>query len=461
MAIDIQTIDSDEVTKILRIEEGHFAELKAIDIRPAKLTKTISAFANAEGGELFIGVSEDSAGHRSWAGFVNQEAANGHIQALEEFFPLGSGFEYMFLSNSENAGLVLRVDVSKTAHIGSASDGSVYVRRGAQSLKITSDEALDRLRRNKGIVSFETELVNVDPSEISNSEQIIEFILNVVPSSEPSRWLSKQQLIKNDKPTVAGIVLFADEPQALIPKRCGIKIYRYQTKDDEGARETLEFDPISVEGSAYRQIEIAVSKTADLIQGVRIPTAKGLVPAKYPTSALHEIITNAVLHRDYEITDDIHVRIFDNRVEVQSPGSLPAHITPENILSERFARNPAVVRLINKFPNPPNKDVGEGLNTAFAAMEQMRLKAPVIEQRGGSVLVVLRHESLATPQELILEYLQSHDTIKNREARDICNIGSENAMKHILQRMTEQGMLVVVKGRTVFQTSYRLPGDKG
>jgi ATP-dependent DNA helicase RecG len=65
----------------------------------------------------------------------------------------------------------------------------------------------------------------------------------------------------------------------------------------------------------------------------------------------------------------VHIRIFDNRIDVESPGRLPAHITPENILKERFARNPTLVRLINKFPNPPNKDVGEGLNTAFAAME--------------------------------------------------------------------------------------------
>jgi ATP-dependent DNA helicase RecG len=76
-------------------------------------------------------------------------------------------------------------------------------------------------------------------------------------------------------------------------------------------------------------------------------------------------LTNAVIHRDYGIADDIHIRIFDNRVEIESPGRLPAHITPANILDERYSRNGAVVRYINKFPDAPNKDVGEGLNTAF------------------------------------------------------------------------------------------------
>jgi ATP-dependent DNA helicase RecG len=250
--------------------------------------------------------------------------------------------------------------------------------------------------------------------------------------------------------------LFAEEPQAALPKRCGLKIYRYRTKDDEGTRETLDFDPISVEGCAYDQIKVAVQKTAEIIESVRISTPTGLESVTYPLTALHEIITNAVIHRDYSIADDIHIRIFDNRVEVLSPGTLPAHITPENILYERFARNGAIVRLINKFPNPPNKDVGEGLNTAFRAMREMQLKSPVIAQAGGNVKVVLRHEPLATPEELILEFLQTHEQITNKQAREICFIGSENKMKRIFQRMIASNLIELVPGTTRYTAAYRL-----
>src|SRR5690606_2244902 len=116
----------------------------------------------------------------------------------------------------------------------------------------------------------------------------------------------------------------------------------------------IAFDPISIEGPAYTLIQDAVDKTVEIIQAVRVRTPEGLVEARYPKVAIHEIITNAILHRDYAEADDVHIRVFDNRVEVQSPGTLPGHITPENILSERFARNPGLVRLINKFPDPPN-----------------------------------------------------------------------------------------------------------
>jgi len=70
----------------------------------------------------------------------------------------------------------------------------------------------------------------------------------------------------------------------------------------------------------------------------------------------------------------VQVRIFDDRIEIESPGRFPGHVTVANVLNEQFARNPKLVRLANKFPNAPNKDVGEGLNTAFEAMEKLRLK---------------------------------------------------------------------------------------
>ncbi len=450
--IDTINISDEDVAKIIALEENHFNDLKSTDINPAKLTKTISAFSNAEGGELFIGIEDEP---RVWRGFENVEAANAHIQTFEEFFPLGDGYLFSFLSNVSQPGLVLKIEIHKSRSVKQASNGKIYLRRGAQNLPVTDEEAIHRLKINKGIASFETDTINIEKEVIENSSKIIEFMLEVVPTSEPEPWLTKQRLIINDHPTVAGVLLFAEEPQAILPKHCGLKLYQYTTKDEEGSREELVADPFTIEGCLYDVIHVSVEETKALIESTRIMTPEGLRAASYPHEALHEIVTNAVIHRDYSITDDIHIRVFDNRVEIQSPGTLPAHITTENILDERFSRNGVIVRLINKFPNPPNKDVGEGLNTAFKSMRDMRLRDPIIEQKGGNVLVTLKHESLGTPQELIMLFLESHEEITNREAREICNVGSENAMKHILKRMVEAGMLEVIPGKTVFQTAYK------
>jgi ATP-dependent DNA helicase RecG len=456
--IQVITIADAEVGKILSIAEGHFVDVKAIETSPAKLTQAIAALSNAEGGELFIGIDERSATKtRHWRGFSNQEAANARVQVFEELFPLGTDYRYDFLSNQHQSGLVLKIQIAKTRDIKVASNKKIYIRRGAQNLCVEDQAHIEILRRDKGLTSFESEPVNCDATVVTNSEHIIKFMLEVVPTGEPATWLKKQSLLINEKPAVAAVVLFADEPQAALPKRCGIKIYRYKTTDAEGTRESLDFDPISVEGCAYDQINTAVRETAKIIESVKIRTTEGLASVTYPETAIHEVVTNGVLHRDYSIADDVHIKIFDNRVEVLSPGTLPGHVTPENILKERFARNASIVRLINKFPNPPNKDVGEGLNTAFQAMRAMKLKDPVITQDGGYVRVVLRHEPLASPEEIILEYLRTHNEIANKEAREICFIGSENKMKRILQQMVSKELIETVPGRTRYNAAYRLP----
>jgi ATP-dependent DNA helicase RecG len=264
-------ISADEVVRLLATTEGHFADVKAIDISPGKLTKALCAFANADGGELLVGIDENKRTRKkSWRGFEEPEDANGHIQAFEAVFPLGDGVSYTFLEGQDELGLVLRVEVKKAAVVRRATNGKAYVRRGAQNLPVDTDEALRQLERNKGITSFETETVATSIDCVTDSLQVTEFIVEVVPSTEAEPWLRKQQLIKGELPTVAAIVLFSDEPQAVLPKRCGIKVYRYTTRDEQGTRETLEFDPVSIEGSAYNQIYDAVNKTAEIIEAVRV-----------------------------------------------------------------------------------------------------------------------------------------------------------------------------------------------
>lgn len=450
MAIQVVQVTANDVSKILDLDEAHFSDLKSVDVAPGKLTKAIAAFANADGGELYIGIDEiDKEGRvRAWRGFPGVEEANGHIQALEALFPLGQEFSYEFLeSPNSRGGLVLHVTIQKTRTVMHATDGKVYVRRGAQSIPCISPADLDRLSRNKGITSFEAQTVLAPLEAISNSETVIGFMLAVTPSAEPLPWLKKQLLIHDGKPTVAALLLFSDEPQAALPKRSAIKIYRYKTAEVQGARDTLDFDPITVEGCLCEQISTSVQRTSDIIEQVRVLGPDGLEPITYPHVTLHEIITNAVLHRDYEIADDVHVRVFDNRVEVESPGRLPAHITEKNILDERFARNGTIVRLINKFPNPPNKDVGEGLNTAFSAMKKLKLRDPVIRQVENSVIVEIRHQKLGTPEELIMDWLALHEEITNKRVRELTGIGSENEVKRIFYRLAEAKQIERVPGK--------------
>lgn len=452
--MDIITIPLVDVEKLLCRDEGHFLDYKSKDIAPARLTKTVSAFGNADGGEILLGISENR-GARNWIGFENIEQANAHIQLINQILPLGQGAKVQPIICDDLPGVILQIEVEKNREIIAASDGTIYVRRGAQNLSVGDGEPIERLRLSKGITSFETQTVKASEDVVTNSIETIEFMLEIVPHQEPEKWLRKQNLVIDNIPTVAGVLLFAEEPQALLPKRCGVKVYRYRTSEDEGTREALEGTPGTVEGCLYRQIYASVSSTKKIIEAVRRMTPAGLIEVEYPEETLHEIITNALLHRDYSIPDDVHIRVYDNRVEVESPGKLPGHITPQNILDERFSRNGNLVRIINKFPNPPNKDVGEGLNTAFRAMQQLRLRQPEIIQGENSVLVTIRHEQLASPEQLIMGYLDTHDTISNGVAREICVIREDWRIRSLFGRLVDAGMIEKVPGSTTSNTAYR------
>lgn len=119
-----------------------------------------------------------------------------------------------------------------------------------------------------------------------------------------------------------------------------------------------------------------------------------------------------------------------------------------------FARNGAIVRLLNKFPDPPNKDVGEGLNTAFEKMNSLGLKEPQIEEKDNDVLVIIRHEPLASPEQTIMTYLDTHETVRNKDAREITHIRDSDKMKVILRQMAKRGEIERT-GRGYGGTTYR------
>lgn len=448
-----RSISAAEADILLSTPESHFFDVKSKRIQPAKASRTFSAFANADGGEIYIGIEDAGTAGDRWVGFPNQEEANSLIAVLNDLYPEGEVFSYQFISCDKKNGLLLACDISKNPQIWKDTQGDIYLRRSAQSSKQTTFEQQERLRLNKGLASFEDNKTTLSIDELISSDHFKKFCDSIVPKADPNTWIQKQKISRDGMGTVAGVVLFDDEPQATLPK-AAIKISRYKTSD-EPTRATLDGQPDTIEGPVTILITQAVDRIISIVEQIPVMKDTGFKEVQYPRDAIHEIITNAVIHRDYSLNDDVHVRIFDNRIEIFSPGSLPAHVTVENILEERFARNQKIVRLTNKFPDAPNKDVGEGLNTAFEAMRELKLKDPVVSQVNSGVLVTLRHEKLAEPEQAITNYLRENEEINNAKARSITFIGSENKVKNIFRKMMEAKIIERIPGRSQAKTGYR------
>lgn len=241
----------------------------------------------------------------------------------------------------------------------------------------------------------------------------------------------------------------------LLRQKCSVRIIRYETKEEDPERDHL--GPIEpIEGPLYQMIHKTVERVTSIMSSINVWTTDGPKAMAYPPETLWEIVVNAIIHRDYSMSDDVQVLIFDNRIEVLSPGRLPAFVTKDNILDVRYARNPRIVGMLSRYKSPPNKDIGEGLNTAFQKMKEWRLRSPEIIDEGNYVRVVIPHMPLATPQEAIMEFLHKQGTITNRQARDITGIKSENAVKSEFYKLKKAGLIEMIPELKGNKAAWRL-----
>lgn len=444
-----RVIDNEEAIALIESEEGHFFDKKSARLSGEKFQKILVALANADGGDVLLGIEDDKVDPdplKRWIGLSTMEEYNALLQSLHSVKPqIPASME--FLACKDLPGYALRIQIEKSTQLHQTAADKVFVRKGAQSLPLTDPEALVALKFAKGMASFEDVVVPTVPAEIVvESAEMKSFL-----SGNPRKDLDGLALAVNENlldlktwdPKVSGIVLFSQNPSVYSPKRAGVRITRYETREDDPEREHLG-PSIPLEGPAYPLIHKTIDTITEMMSNMSIWTVNGLQKLTYPPEAIWEVVVNAVIHRDYSLSDDIQIHIYDNRIEVRSPGKLPGFVTVDNILDVRHSRNKQIVRTLSRYQNPPNKDMGEGLNTAFQKMKDWKLKAPIISEVGNYVVVTIGHTPLANPEELVLEFLAKNRSITNKQGREITGIKSENAMKNVFYALRDINKIVMI-----------------
>lgn len=175
---------------------------------------------------------------------------------------------------------------------------------------------------------------------------------------------------------------------------------------------------------------------------------------EYPEFAWFEGIVNALTHCNYSLRGDhIRVSMYDDRLEIQSPGKLPNIITLDNMTTTRYSRNPRIARVLCEFGWV--KELNEGVKRIYEEMQSCSLKAPVYtEPNQNSVLLTLENNiatrhlrndiigiNYLTEHELkIIQYLYTNKTITVSATSELLNISSHLARKN-LKQLTEKGVL--------------------
>lgn len=459
----MQTIalTTEEYEAIVDQEEGHFFDIKSKAIDGRGIQKIVVAFGNADGGEFIIGVKDKKDAPTAcarWDGFTDLEAMNSSLQAVFDVKP-NADARYEVLTCEPNVGYLLRISIEKASVVLSTSDSRVVQRLGAQSITIRDPERIQQLAFAKGASSFEDTILTGLPTEqITDAEELAWFLRDYSPKTDPLEFVINQNLVdyKTWEVRAAAGLLFHPAPSAIMPRKCAVKITRYETREEDPERDHLA-EQVTVEGPLFRLIGETVNAVTEMMSEVKVWTADGMGTLEYPPEAIWETIVNALIHRDYSISDDVQIYIFDDRIDIHSPGKLPGYVTVDNILDARFSRNQKIVRTLNRYKEAPNKDLGEGLNTAFQKMKEFGLKDPEILEDGNYTVVRLPHTPLATPGDAIMQFLETHDRITNRQARDITGIRSENLVKREFYKLREAGLLEPIPELKGPKSAWRKP----
>lgn len=435
------------IEEIRTMREGQYFDRKSARIKPKDILQHIIAFANADGGTLAIGIEDN--GEISGTsyqgaytiedyqlaiqqGILSQPSVNYEKLKLE----LNGEFDYLFL---------IHVDFSADRLIKTRNE-EVYLRIGDKSVKQTYSQ-IQQLEYAKGERLFEDNLVME-----SNLSDLDEGLLSEYKEHLNCKELTTQQVleargfIQKRQLTTAAILLFGKNPTYYFPQ-ARLRFLRYEGVSREtGSRMNIVKDQ-TFEGPIphlIRQAQKAIKAQLREFQFLGEDGRFKIVP-EYPEFAWFEGIVNAIAHRDYSFRGNyIRISMFDDRLEIFSPGSLPNIVTLENMRYTRYARNPRIARALVSFGWV--RELNEGVNRIYDEMAGFYLNEPEYSQPHPHALQLKLENNYASRQ------LRMDDRVDDLEKKLDQDTFNENERK-ILTYLYSHGQITVKLASEIIEMS--------
>lgn len=357
---------ADELRKIAQLGEDSSHQFK-IDVRSAdSLASEIVAFSNSSGGMILIGVKNTGALtglEQNDVERINQLIGNAATQHMRSpVSPL-----------TENIG-VGKGRIVIVVHVAEGIDkpyfdrhGVIWVKAGSDKRRIQSKEELRRIFQSVDLLHADEVPTQAGLGALDRF-RLRDFVRENFHEELPEKDRDLQQLLVNmnlgmrDYLNLAGLLLFAEDPQRLKPSFV-LKAVHYPGVELSNA-DYLDSEDIG--GPLSTVFEGAMSF---LRRTLPKRAKKGGVnaPARWPVPEIvfEELLVNALIHRDYFVEAPIRMFVFDDRVEIVSPGSLPNHLTVEKIRTgNSVIRNPILASFVSK-GLLPYRGLGTGIRRAL------------------------------------------------------------------------------------------------
>ena len=442
------------MTDSLKMKPGQLVALLP-EAEPEALAETMVAFANADGGMVYVGA--DARGKPTGALFseefdvvIHQAETLCRPPIPVEWQQLEVGGEFVFGGR-----------IRRSPELHTLADGRVLVRTGAENRPLRGHE-VRQLATTRSAGDYEAESVPGATRTDLDEALLAEFVkkwerrhAGVLLRPLDELLVEMGWLTAGGQPTVAGLLLFGTNPQTFLP-RSGLILVRFEGTEMRG------------EGGAPgygRRVEMngplpnIIARTWEILQeeirsGAVVHSLQREDKWLYPPAAIREALVNAVAHRDYRLHGRaIEVRLFTDRLEVSSPGALPGFITVDNIVEEHFSRNPRIVNGL--FLWQYIEELGLGVDLMIEEMVNAGHPPPEFRETPFSFTVTFRRSQVYRPpqgkrlttnerQAKALAYLQQHERITNREYQQLCPDVSTETLRLDLVDLVNQGVLLKV-----------------
>lgn len=373
---------------LLELREDQWFERKSARVSARDLADDAIGFANAEGGVIVVGLSQGSVEGIAAAGGRLNDWQQAGLGFTVPAVPVRSRLiDCVNAHSRDDQLLVLEVDASDKVHANKRDE--VFLRVGDENRRLSFAQRQELLY-DKGQATFEATTVS-DATLDELDDDLLASYADAVRHPEPVRLLAARGLVTPaGQMTVGGALLFGAHPQTRFPE-ASVRVLRYRgTERGSGARQQL-LDDVRCEGPIP---ELLMQARREIFE--RVPTRQALgsdgrfaAVGLIPEDAWLEGLVNAVVHRSYSVMGDhIRVEIFDDRIEIESPGRFPGIADPSDPLRvTRFARNPRIARVCADLRF--GQELGEGIRRMFEEMRLAGLADPSYHQTAGSVRLTL------------------------------------------------------------------------
>ncbi len=386
-------MDTNELKKLVELGESETLEFKKSLAEQANALKTAAAFANSHGGWILFGVKPDNS-------IIGVDIGVNTLENLAEAFHQQTDpIIYPSINTVAIDGrTVIAVRVPAGTDKPYTYKGVAYKLVGRTTQQLSRSE-YERMLLDRHTNGYETLPAIGARWEELEQKSLESFIAARAPRTQRA-WQSGADIIdravteklatrsaEGVAPTIAGALAFCAIPQSINPS-WGITALMFRGREFQRDALLLRQD---LTGSASALIDAAVAFVARSIRTFPVfppGQVQRVDLTEYDLAAVREAVANAVAHRDYRANEPIQIRLFDDRLEIQSPGPLPSDLTIARILAggATRARNPILAQIL--LENGYMEQAGFGV--VFICQKMEKLGAPTPDFESGSAHFVAR-----------------------------------------------------------------------